>query len=72
VLFALPFGFGSMRSAGSGARSTLGLAIGLVYFFLQRTVESGTVVFSLNPLLLAWVPTLLLGTAAAVLLVRTR
>ena len=72
VLFALPFGFGAMRSAGSGARSTLGLGIGMVYFFLQRTIESGTVVFSLNPLLLAWVPTLLLGTVAGVLLLRTR
>ncbi len=72
VLFALPFGFGAMRSAGSGARSTLGLAIGLVYFFVQRTVESGTAVFSLDPLVLAWVPTLLLGAAAIVLLLRTR
>ena len=72
VLFALPFGFGAMRSAGSGARSTLGLAVGLVYFFVQRTVESGTVVFSLDPLLLAWVPTLLLGTAGLVLLLRAR
>jgi lipopolysaccharide export system permease protein len=72
VLFALPFGFGVMRSSGSGARSTLGLGIGLVYFFLQRTIESGTVAFSLNPLVLAWVPTLMLGLAAVVLLVRTR
>jgi len=30
------------------------------------------VVFSLNPLLLAWVPTLLLGAATAVMLSRTR
>jgi lipopolysaccharide export system permease protein len=72
VLFALPFGFGSLRSAGSGARSTLGLAVGLVYFFLQRTVESGAVVFNLNPLLLAWTPTLLLAAVAAALLARTR
>ena len=72
VLFALPFGFGVMRSSGSGARSILGLGIGLVYFFLQRTIESGTVAFSLNPLLLAWVPTMLLGLAAVVLLIRTR
>lgn len=72
VLFALPFGFGLMRSSGSGARSTLGLAVGLVYFFLQRTIESGTVAFSLNPLVLAWVPTLMLGLAGLVLLVRTR
>ena len=72
VLFALPFGFGSLRTAGSGARSTLGLAVGLVYFFLQRTVESGAVVFNLNPLLLAWTPTLLLAAVATVLLARTR
>jgi lipopolysaccharide export system permease protein len=72
VLFALPFGFGSLRSAGSGARSTIGLAVGLVYFFLQRTVESGAVVFNLDPLLLAWVPTLMLATVASVLLIRTR
>jgi lipopolysaccharide export system permease protein len=72
VLFALPFGFGVMRSSGSGARSTLGLGVGLLYFFIQRTIESGTVAFSLNPLLLAWVPTLMLALAAAILLVRTR
>jgi len=30
------------------------------------------VVFSLNPLLLAWVPTALLGAAALILLQRTR
>lgn len=72
VLFALPFGFGSLRSAGSGARSTVGLAVGLVYFFLQRTVESGAVVFNLDPLLLAWIPTLLLAAVTLVLLVRTR
>ena len=72
VLFALPFGFGSMRNAGSGARATLGLVVGLVYFFLQRTVESGTVVFQLDPLLLACLPTFLLACAALVLLARTR
>jgi lipopolysaccharide export system permease protein len=72
VLFALPFGFGAMRSAGSGARTTLGLAVGMIYFFLQRTIESGTVVFSLNPLILAWVPTALLALAGVTLLWRTR
>ena len=40
VLFALPFGFGALRTAGSGARTTLGLGVGLVYFFLQRMIES--------------------------------
>jgi lipopolysaccharide export system permease protein len=72
VLFALPFGFGVMRSSGSGARSTMGLGVGLVYFFLQRMIDSGTVEFSLNPLITAWLPTLMLALAAVVLLVRTR
>jgi len=61
-----------MRGAGSGARATLGLAVGLVYFFLQRTVESGTVVFQLDPLLLACLPTFLLACAAVIMLARTR
>jgi lipopolysaccharide export system permease protein len=72
LAFALPFGFGSLRSAGTGARTTLGLAIGIVYFFLQRLVESGAVVFRIDPLLLAGLPTLLLAAAAGVLLARAR
>jgi lipopolysaccharide export system permease protein len=72
IAFALPFGFGSMRSAGAGARTTLGLGIGIVYFFLQRLVESGALVFSLDPILLAALPTLLLMLAAGFLLYRAR
>ena len=72
VLFALPFGFGALRSASLSARTTLGLTLGIVYFFLQRLVESGTLVFNLNPLLLAWVPTGLLALAAMLLLWRVR
>jgi lipopolysaccharide export system permease protein len=72
LLFALPFGFGALRSASLSARTTLGLALGLVYFFLQRLVESGALVFNLNPLLLAWAPTALLATAALLLLWRVR
>lgn len=72
LAFALPLGFGSMRSAGMGARTTLGLGIGIVYFFLQRMVESGALVFRLDPLLLSVLPTLLLALAAGVLLIRTR
>jgi lipopolysaccharide export system permease protein len=72
MLFAVPFGYGLLRSSGSGARAALGLGVGLVYFFLQRIVESGTLVFGLNPLLLAWVPTLLLAMAASLLLWRAR
>ena len=44
----------------------------MVYFFLQRLVESGTQVFNLDPLLLAWVPTGLLALATAMMLWRVR
>jgi lipopolysaccharide export system permease protein len=72
LLFALPFGFGALRSATLSARTTLGLALGLVYFFMQRLVESGAQVFHLDPLLLAWVPTGLLMLAAVTLIWRVR
>jgi lipopolysaccharide export system permease protein len=72
VVFAVPFGFGLMRSAGSGARTTLGLVIGLLYFFLQRMVSSGAVVFNLPAVVLAWMPTIILAVIAAVLLRRAR
>jgi lipopolysaccharide export system permease protein len=72
MLLALPLLLGALRKAGSGARATLGLGLGLLYFILQRTVESGAVAFGLDPLLLAWLPTLLLALAVALLLQRTR
>jgi lipopolysaccharide export system permease protein len=72
LLFALPFGFGAMRSTSLSARTTLGFALGILYFFLQRLVESGTLVFNLNPLLLAWAPTGLLALAALLLIWRVR
>jgi lipopolysaccharide export system permease protein len=68
MLLAVPFMFGSLRSAEGGARATLGLVLGLAWFMLQRMVENGTLAFSLNPVLLAWLPTLLLAAAVALLL----
>ena len=72
LLFALPFGFGSMRSATLSSRTTLGLTVGVVYFFMQRMVESGAQVYHVDPLILAWVPTALLSLAAMVLIWRIR
>jgi lipopolysaccharide export system permease protein len=72
LLFALPFGFGSLRTASLSARSTFGVALGIVYVFLQRLVESGTQVFNLDPLLLAWVPTGLLALVTAMMIWRVR
>jgi lipopolysaccharide export system permease protein len=72
VLFAIPFVLGSMRSAGAGTRAMVGLAIGIAFFLLQRLIESGTNVFHLDPVVLAWLPTALLATVTLLLLGRAR
>jgi lipopolysaccharide export system permease protein len=68
MLLALPLLLGYMRNAGTGARASTGLVLGLFYFLAQRTVENGTRAFNLDPALLAWTPTLMLALAVAVLL----
>jgi lipopolysaccharide export system permease protein len=72
VLLAIPFVLGPMRSAGTGARLLLGLLLGLGFFFLQRFIESGTIVFNLDPVMLAWLPTTILVVVTLGLLARVR
>jgi lipopolysaccharide export system permease protein len=72
VLLAIPFVLGSLRSAGAGTRTMIGFLLGIGFFLLQRLIESGTIVFSLNPIVLAWVPTALLAMVSLALLARAR
>lgn len=72
VLLALPFVFGSLRSSGAGVKVALGLLLGIAFFILQQMLESGAVVFSGNPALFAWLPTILMASAALWLISRTR
>jgi lipopolysaccharide export system permease protein len=72
VLLPIPFVLGSLRSAGAGARTAIGLLLGIGFFLLQRLIESGTLVFDLNPIVLAWLPTALLASVSLVLLARAR
>jgi lipopolysaccharide export system permease protein len=72
ALIAVPFVFGSLRSAGSGTRTLLGVLIGVTFFLIQRMLESGALVFDASPVVLAWFPTALLGSAALILIARTR
>ena len=72
ALLAIPFALGPLRSAGAGTRMALGIMLGIGFFLLQRLIESSTVVFALNPVLLAWLPTALLAAVALGLLARTR
>ena len=72
VLLAVPFVLGPLRSAGAGSRMLVGLLLGVGFFLLQRLIESGTVVFDLDPLQLAWLPTALLAVVTVALLARAR
>lgn len=70
VLLALPFVWGSARSAQGSVRAAVGLAFGLSWFLLQKIVASGTIAFGFDPMLLAWAPALLLAAVALFLLMR--
>ncbi len=72
VLLAIPFVLGPLRSAGTGTRMLMGLILGIAFFLLQRLIESGTIVFNLNPITLAWLPTALLALVTVTLLARAR
>jgi lipopolysaccharide export system permease protein len=72
ALLAVPFVFGSLRAAGSGARTLAGVLIGVTFFLVQRMLESGAVVFDASPVVVAWLPTTLLAAAAITLIARTR
>ena len=72
VLLAIPFVLGSLRSAGAGTRTMIGGMLGVGLLLLQRLIDSGTIVFSLNPIVLAWVPTALLAMVSLTLLARAR
>jgi lipopolysaccharide export system permease protein len=72
MMFAMPFGFGSLRSASLSARTTFGVALGIIYIFAQRLVESGTQVFNLDPVLLSGMPTASLALAALIMVWRVR
>ncbi len=64
TVLALPFAFGGLRSAGAGARLVTGIVMGSAFFFASQTLSSSGQVFGLNPLVIAWLPTLIVGLIA--------
>ena len=71
-VLAVPFAFGPLRTAGYGARTVVGVLIGVAYFLAARTLENSAQVYDLSPAVAAWLPTVLLATGTFVALVRTR
>jgi len=72
TVLALPFVFGSLRSAAAGARLVVGLIIGLTYYVAGQVLTSGGEVYRLDPLIVAWAPTALLLLVTAVAFSRIR
>lgn len=72
VVLATPFAFGPMRSTGAGARTVVGIMIGVVFFLLAKMLESGGAVFDLPPVVVAWLPTALLAVITAIAVARVR
>jgi lipopolysaccharide export system permease protein len=72
VVLAVPFAFGPMRSTGTGARTVVGIMIGVVFFLMAKMLESGGAVFGLPPVVIAWVPTVLLAIITTIAVARVR
>ena len=72
TVLALPFVFGGLRSAGTGARVLVGLVIGLGYYAVVQVSAEGGQVFDFEPIVVAWAPTAALAVVAAFALLRIR
>ncbi|MBT8442507.1 MAG: LptF/LptG family permease, partial [Gammaproteobacteria bacterium] len=72
TVLALPFVFGRMRSSGAGAKMVVGLFIGLAYFLVARGLADGGQVYELDPIVVAWLPTVALLAATLIALARAR
>jgi lipopolysaccharide export system permease protein len=71
-MLAVPFVLGPLRGGGAGSRMAAGLGIGLAWYLVSRTLVDGGEIWNLSPLLIAWLPTVLLALAASWALVRAR
>ena len=72
TVLSLPFVFGSLRSAGAGARLVVGLIVGLTYYVAGEVLTSGGAVYGLDPLVIAWAPSALLMLVTVVAFARIR
>mgnify|MGYP001025975787 CR=1 FL=1 len=71
-ILAVPFAFGPLRSSGAGARTVAGILTGVLFFLVNRTLESSGQVYGLSPLVAAWAPTALLAAVTAFAVWRVR
>jgi lipopolysaccharide export system permease protein len=72
TLLALPFVFGPLRTTGAGTRTVVGVMLGVVFFLITRTIENGGQLFNINPALVGWLPTAVVGVCTLIAISRTR
>jgi lipopolysaccharide export system permease protein len=72
TLLALPFVFGPLRTTGAGTRTVIGVLLGVVFFLITGTVEKGGQLFGLDPALVGWLPTAVIGLCTVIAISRTR
>jgi len=71
-ILALAFVFGSLRTGGSGGRLMIGVVIGLAYYLASESLANSGEVFDLNPIIVAWLPTVALMVITVFALSRVR
>ena len=72
TVLALPFVFGGLRSAGTGARLLVGLVVGLSYYVVVQVAARSGQVFDVDPIVVAWAPSAVLLAIATIALLRVR
>ncbi|HLZ98377.1 MAG TPA: LPS export ABC transporter permease LptG [Steroidobacteraceae bacterium] len=72
TLLALPFVFGPLRTTGAGARTVIGVLLGVGFFLISGMVEKGGQLFGINPAIVGWLPTAVVGACTVIAIARTR
>ena len=72
TLLALPFVFGPLRTTGAGTRTVIGIMLGVVFFLFTRMVENAGHLFGMDPIIVGWLPTGVIGFCTLVAISRTR
>lgn len=70
AILAVPFGFGSIRNPSFGQQMALGAGVGILFFLLDQIVANLGLLFSISPLLIAFIPVMAVLAFAAFLLRR--
>lgn len=72
ICLAVPFVFGSFRSASMGMRMMAGIFIGFIFYMLNQLFGPITLVYQFPPLFAALIPTCVFLVITIILLMRTR